>query len=56
MKKIYLLVLIWGYPFMGMGQWQPAGDRLLTHWGYELDLRQVLLDYPGGILEREEWI
>ena len=55
MKKIYLLVLIWGYPFMGMGQWQPAGDRLLTHWGKELDPAQVLQEYPRPIMEREEW-
>ena len=55
MKKIYLLVLIWGYPFMGMGQWQPAGDRLLTHWGKELDPTQVLQEYPRPIMEREEW-
>ena len=55
MKKIYLLVLIWGYPFMGMGQWQPAGDRLLTHWGKELDPAQVLQEYPRPIMEREVW-
>lgn len=40
---------------MGMGQWQPAGDRLLTHWGKELDPTQVLQEYPRPIMEREVW-
>ncbi|MDR1562491.1 MAG: beta-galactosidase [Dysgonamonadaceae bacterium] len=37
-------------------QWKPAGDRIKTVWGENLDPNNVLPEYPRPILERKEWL
>lgn len=36
-------------------QWQPAGDKLKTRWASEIDVNNVLPEYPRPIMERDEW-
>lgn len=36
-------------------QWQPAGDKLKTRWASEIDVNNVLPEYPRPIMERAEW-
>lgn len=36
-------------------QWQPAGDKLKTKWVSEIDVSNVLPEYPRPIMERAEW-
>ena len=36
-------------------QWQPAGDKIKTRWASEIDVNNVLPEYPRPIMERGEW-
>lgn len=36
-------------------QWQPAGNKLKTKWTSEIDVNNVLSEYPRPIMERGEW-
>ena len=36
--------------------WKPAGDRLKTRWGVNLDPNKVWQEYPRPQLERKDWI
>lgn len=36
-------------------QWKPAGDKLKTKWASEIDVNNVLHEYPRPIMERTEW-
>ena len=36
-------------------QWKPAGDKLKSSWGEQLDPKNVLPEYPRPIMERSEW-
>ncbi|WP_298647564.1 sugar-binding domain-containing protein [uncultured Proteiniphilum sp.] len=36
-------------------QWQPAGDKIKTRWASQIDVNNVLADYPRPIMERGEW-
>lgn len=36
-------------------QWQPAGDKIKTKWASEIDVNNVLPEYPRPIMERGEW-
>ena len=36
--------------------WKPAGDRLKTRWGINLDPKKVWQEYPRPQLERKDWI
>ena len=36
-------------------QWQPAGDKIKTRWATEIDVNNVLPEYPRPIMERAEW-
>jgi beta-galactosidase/beta-glucuronidase len=38
-----------------VAQWQPAGERIRTRWGEELDPKNVWNVYPRPLLERTEW-
>ncbi len=37
-------------------QWKPAGDRIMTQWGENLNPNQVLPEYPRPIMERKDWM
>lgn len=36
--------------------WQPAGDKIMTEWGENIDPNNVLPEYPRPQLVRGEWI
>lgn len=36
-------------------QWKPAGDKIKTPWGEQLNPKNVLPEYPRPIMERPEW-
>lgn len=55
MKKSFLPVafcLLFGSTF---AQWQPAGDRIKTSWAEQIDVNNVLPEYPRPIMERTDW-
>ena len=37
-------------------EWAPAGNRILTEWGENLDPSNVLPEYPRPIMERQAWM
>lgn len=38
-----------------MAQWQPAGDKIKTEWAEQIQVNNVLPEYPRLIMERGEW-
>ena len=36
--------------------WAPAGDHILTQWGEDLDVTNVLPEYPRPQMVRKDWI
>lgn len=36
-------------------QWQPAGERIKTRWASQVDVNNVLPEYPRPIMERSRW-
>jgi beta-galactosidase/beta-glucuronidase len=36
-------------------QWQPAGNKIKTNWATQINVDNVLPDYPRPIMERTEW-
>jgi len=54
--KVRLLVCMgWLMAFSAFAQWQPAGDKIKTRWASEIDVNNVLPEYPRPIMERAEW-
>ena len=55
MKKILLafcaLLTCWN----AGAQWKPAGDKLMTTWGEQLNPQNVLPEYPRPNMERADW-
>jgi len=39
-----------------MAQWKPAGDKIKTQWGENLNPDKVLAEYPRPIMERNDWV
>lgn len=37
-------------------EWTPAGDRIMTVWGENLDPSEVLAEYPRPQMVRDEWM
>ena len=56
MKKIFLTMLL-ALALCGstFAQWKPAGDKIKTSWGEQLDPKNVLPEYPRPIMERNDW-
>ena len=66
-KKLILTILFFIYSMVGLSQaflggigeqttkWQPAGDKIKTRWASEIDINNVLPEYPRPIMERSEW-
>ncbi len=36
-------------------QWQPAGDKIKTRWASQVNVNNVLPEYPRPIMKRAEW-
>jgi len=45
----------WLMAFSAFAQWQPAGDKIKTRWASQIDVNNVLPEYPRPIMERAEW-
>ncbi len=56
MKKILVFsVLLAALVMPVTAQWAPVGDRIKTSWGEQLDVANVLSEYPRPIMERNDW-
>ena len=55
MKRTFLLTAALLAALSAAAQWQPAGDRIKTVWGENLDPQNVLPEYPRPQLVRGEW-
>lgn len=40
----------------GYAQWQPAGERIRTEWGENLDPKNIWNAYPRPVMERQSWM
>lgn len=58
MVKQYLLIaLIFFFSIASASaQWKPAGDRIKTEWGENLDPDNAWPEYPRPIMERSSWM
>jgi len=45
----------WLMAFSAFARWQPAGDKIKTRWASQIDVNNVLPEYPRPIMERAEW-
>ena len=52
---VLILMVIWGCVETS-AQWKPVGDRIHTRWAAEIDVNNVLPEYPRPIMERGEWM
>ena len=56
MKKNFLTMLLaLALCSSTFAQWKPAGDKIKTSWGEQLDPKNVLPEYPRPIMERNGW-
>lgn len=56
MKRRFVLTVLCLVAMCGVfAQWAPAGDKIKTTWGENLDPNNVLPEYPRPIMERSEW-
>lgn len=56
MKKNFLTMLLaLALCSSTFAQWKPAGDKIKTSWGEQLDPKNVLPEYPRPIMERSDW-
>ena len=37
------------------GQWKPVGDKIKTKWALQIDMNNVLPEYPRPIMARSDW-
>lgn len=56
MKKPVFLILFCLALLQTFAQWAPAGDRIKTSWATQIDIKNVLPEYPRPIMVREEWV
>lgn len=54
-KNFYLSLLLTICAATSFAQWKPAGDRIKTKWADEIDVKNVLPEYPRPIMERKDW-
>jgi Beta-galactosidase/beta-glucuronidase len=55
MKSKLIVFIFLVTTFSLSAQWQPAGDKLKTRWASQIDVNNVLPEYPRPIMERAEW-
>ncbi|ULB33269.1 MULTISPECIES: glycoside hydrolase family 2 protein [Proteiniphilum] len=56
MKSKLVLFVLFVTTLSLSAQWQPVGDKLKTRWASEIDVNNVLPEYPRPIMERTEWL
>ena len=55
MKKIKVFLLFILISHLSFAQWSPAGDKIKSKWASEIDVNNVLPEYPRPIMERDDW-
>ncbi|MDD4777648.1 MAG: glycoside hydrolase family 2 TIM barrel-domain containing protein [Fermentimonas sp.] len=55
MRTIFTFLFTVLLTFSISAQWKTAGDKLKTRWASEIDVNNVLPEYPRPIMERAEW-
>ncbi len=55
MKRTLLSMFALAVAVPALAQWAPAGDRIKTKWAEEIDVNNVLPEYPRPIMERADW-
>lgn len=55
MKKFFLPLALCLLMGSAQAQWQPAGDHIKTSWAEQIDVNNVLPEYPRPILQRTDW-
>lgn len=55
MKSKLVLFILLVTTFSISAQWQSAGDKIKTRWATQIDVKNVLPEYPRPIMERSEW-
>ncbi|NLJ19546.1 MAG: beta-galactosidase, partial [Bacteroidales bacterium] len=56
MFRINLLLLSSLFSVIAFAQWQPAGEKIKTCWASQIDVNNVLPEYPRPLMERTEWL
>jgi beta-galactosidase/beta-glucuronidase len=54
--KYKLILVLFTLNGLAFAQWSPAGDKIKTKWASEINIENVLPEYPRPIMERAEWI
>ena len=54
-KKLLAMLFASALCSLASAQWKPAGDKIKTPWGEQLNPKNVLPEYPRPIMERHEW-
>lgn len=54
-KTKFTLLFIFLASFPVYAQWRPAGDKIKTRWASQIDVKNVLPEYPRPIMKRSEW-
>lgn len=55
MKSKLIVFILLTATFSLSAQWKPVGDRLKTQWASQIDVNNVLPEYPRPIMERSQW-
>ncbi|HRS41575.1 MAG TPA: beta-galactosidase, partial [Dysgonamonadaceae bacterium] len=55
MRRISFLSFALVVSLIVSAQWKPAGDKIKTKWASQIDVNNVLPEYPRPIMERSEW-
>ncbi|HOJ66800.1 MAG TPA: glycoside hydrolase family 2 TIM barrel-domain containing protein [Paludibacteraceae bacterium] len=56
MLRVKLLLLSSLCSVITFAQWQPSGERIKTRWASQIDVNNVLPEYPRPLMERSEWM
>jgi len=55
MRTITVILFTLLLTFNLSAQWKPAGDKIKTRWASQIDVNNVLPEYPRPIMVRTEW-
>ncbi len=55
MRKTILFITLGLFLGNSFAQWSPAGDKIKTKWAEEIDVNNVLPEYPRPMMERADW-
>lgn len=55
MRKAFLITILLLSTYAVYSQWSPAGDKIKTKWAAQIDVNNVLPEYPRPIMERPNW-